>query len=459
MTARSLADVLSGVDDPVRYFRNLDPGESIWSFPGEPYDFPDERTHWIEEMRAWRESVVLADQSYHMVNLAVEGPDALRLFRDLALNDFSSFETAPPPQAKQLVVCAPNGYLIGDSILFYLDEDRYLSVGTALAHNWLRFHAETGDYDVTAEVVYHPIRPGEPRDFRFQVQGPNATALLEAVTDDPLPEIRFFRMDTISIAGHEVYALGHGMAGEPGMELFGPYEHHDKLRERLLEAGAEHGIRQLGSKSYKNANIESGWIPHYVPGIYDDPATREYREWLDADGYEATLSIGGSYDAYDIADYYVDPVALGYDRVLDLDHDFVGRDAVASLVEAPTRTKVTLVWDADDVVDVYASLFREGEPSQYLDFPDTAMSRCDTVYDAVLADGDVVGVSKTPGYDYNERGMLSLAVLDRAHAEPGTQLSLVWGDGSEKTVVERHAQAEIGVTVAPCPIVDRRTTI
>lgn len=167
----------------------------------------------------------------------------------------------------------------------------------------------------------------------------------------------------------DVYSLGHAMAGEQGVEIFGDYEHHDHLRELILDAGEEHGIRQLGSKSYRNANIESGWLPHYLPAIYESNELQGYREWLDAEGYEATVSVGGSFDFDDISDYYMDPYELGYGHIVSFDHDFVGGEALEQKRHEVDRTKVTLVWDADDVIDVYASLFSDGDTYRTWTFP------------------------------------------------------------------------------------------
>jgi vanillate/3-O-methylgallate O-demethylase len=78
-------------------------------------------------------------------------------------------------------------------------------------------------------------------------------------------------------------------------------------------------------------------------------------------------------------------------------------------------------------------------------------------YDKVLKGGETVGVSTYTGYSYNERAMLSLACIDIEHSEPGTEVTLVWGEeggGSSKPTVERHVQTEIRATVAPAPIAE-----
>jgi len=114
---------------------------------------------------------------------------------------------------------------------------------------------------------------------------------------------------------------------------------------------------------------------------------------------------------------------------------------------------VTLVWNPHDAARVVGSLFFGGEdPIKYVDFPSAVYSMLP--YDKVLKGGNTIGVSTWTGYSHNERAMLSLAVIDKEYSQPGTELTFVWGEeggGSSKPTVERHRQAEVGVTVAPVP--------
>jgi vanillate/3-O-methylgallate O-demethylase len=147
------------------------------------------------------------------------------------------------------------------------------------------------------------------------------------------------------------------------------------------------------------------------------------------------------------------PMERGQGHLVAFDHDFVGKEALRELRDERQRERVTFVWDEQDVVDVYASLFRDGESKKFIDLPDTANTWSKTHYDEVRRDGVVVGVSKYPGYLYYEREMLSLGTIDPEYSEPGTEVTLVWGDDSEKERVERHEPAEIGARVAPAPYV------
>jgi vanillate/3-O-methylgallate O-demethylase len=166
-------------------------------------------------------------------------------------------------------------------------------------------------------------------------------------------------------------------------------------------------------------------------------------------------SIGGSFYSHDITDYYLTPHDLGYGRFVDLNHEFVGREALAKMADYPRREKVTLVWNSEDAVRVIGSLFQDGDIAKHIDLP---LSNYATLqYDRVSKVGGTVGISTYTGYSYNERAMLSLACIDIEYGEPGTEVTVVWGEeggGTSKPTVERHVQTEIRATVAPAPIAE-----
>lgn len=439
MGDKNLAQLLDTVETPVDLLRR-----------GKPKAFPEvesEYTHWIEEQRAWMESCSLADQSHHMIDLIIQGPDVLDLVSDLGVNNFQNFDVG---QAKQFVTCNPDGYLVGDGILFYLDENKLNLVGIGPVNNWVEYHIETGDYDVSFERNDNSaVRDGDPKFFRYQIQGPNAYDVMEEVTEESIPDIPFFNFDQLTIDGHEVKALRHGMSGEPGLEFWGPWEEGDEVKEIVMEAGQEYGIQHLGTKSYQSATTMLGWVAVPVPAIFGDNMA-DYRQWLGEDRFEANFAIGGSFDSDDISDYYVTPAEVGYKRFIDFDHDFIGRDALKERVENQKRERVTLVWNDEDVIDAYASLFQEGETNKFMHLPAPRWAAAQ--YDAVQKDEETVGVSKIISYSYNHREMLSVAIVDTEYAEPGTEVTLLWGDEeSPHPNVERHSQTEIRATVAPSP--------
>lgn len=446
MSANTLEEVLQSTENTAETFRNND-------LEWQPYVFRDEYTNWIEEQRAVRESVAVVDQSYHMEILEIKGANAVDLLAKLAVNRFEKVRNDKPPQAINYLACNPDGYVIGDVIVFYLGENEFISVGSEWINNWIRYNAKTEDYDVETTIPYHPFDEHDPPDFRFQIQGPHALDVMEEIVDGTLPDISFFEMDTIQINGTETYALGHGMAAMPGLEIFGPHEHHDEVLDDILTAGEQYEIRQMGTKAYKTGKIGSGWFVAAVPAIYEHEDLEGYREWLGADSMEANLSIGGSFASDDITEYYMNPIEQGKAHLIDFDHDFVGKEALEEMIDNQQRERVTLVWDSDDVVDIYASLFHEGETRKFIDLPDVATQWSVSHYDTILKDGDVIGLSKYPGYLYYEREMLSLATIDKEYSNPGTEVRFIWGDDTEKRGVDRHERVEVTATVAPAPYV------
>ena len=446
MTAKSLEDLLQTVASPVELLRNSQIG---------PYAFPvvrSEFTNWRDEQRSWRETCALFDQSHHMTDLYVEGPDALQLFCDLGVNTFRNFRVN---QAKQFVACNRDGYVIGDAILFYLDENRFNLVGRPPAANWVQYNLESRKYNAVAERDERSaVNQGRRKVFRYQVQGPRAVHVMEKVTQKAVPDIRFFHMDAFKIAGHDVRALRHGMVGQPGWELFGPWERGEEIKAAIVEAGLEFGIRQVGARTYPTSCLESGWIPSPLPAIYTGASMKGYRQWLTAQSYEATASLGGSFQSQDITSYYLSPDDLGYGPMVKFDHDFIGREALEGIVGKQRRKKVTLVWDGDDMARVFRTMSdKSGDIAKYIDLP--LANYASLPYDQVLVNGQTVGLSTYTGYTYNERAMISLAVMDVGYSEPGTEVTVVWGEerrGTSKPTVERHKQVAIHATVAPCPI-------
>ncbi len=439
----NLEDRIRAAGSPVELARNSQIGPYV--YPAVPAEF----SNWREEQVAWRETSALFDQSHHMTDLYIEGPDVLKLLSDTGVNTFKNFAVN---KAKQFVACNYDGYVIGDAILFFLDENRVSLVGRPSAHNWVQFHAETGDYDVELfrdeRTAVNPT--GGRKLYRFQVQGPTALEVLTAAHGSELPEIKFFNMGELTIGGRTVRALHHGMSGAPGMELFGPWEEREDVRGALVEAGRDYGLRQVGSRVYATNTLESGWIPCPLPAVFTGDNMKAYREWLPGDWYEATGSLGGSFYSDNIEDYYRTPAELGYGGFVKFDHDFTGREALEAADE-PTRRKVTLAWNGEDVAEAIGTLFEKGDPAKYIDIP---LSNYSTWPNDRLMHGDrMVGVSTFSGYSYNERSYLSLGVVDN-DIEIGQEIVLVWGEengGSAKPVVERHRQVEIRAVVSPVP--------
>jgi vanillate/3-O-methylgallate O-demethylase len=448
MTATNLQQVLDQAGNTVELLRNSQLGAYIYPV------VPSEFTNFRREVNAWRDTVVLYDQSHHMVNLFISGGDALKLISDTGINSVANF---PVDSAKQFVPVSPEGGVIGDGILFRESEHELTFVGRAPVANWLQYYATTG-YDV--DIRFDQRSPSRPYGkavsrelYRFQIQGPRAWDVIDKLNGEPLEQLKFFRMSYMNIAGERVRTLRHGMAGAPGLEIWGPYSSYERIREAVLEAGREFGMELVGSRAYSSNTLESGWIPSPLPAVYTAEELRPYREWLGADSYEATNALAGSFVSDRIEDYYVNPWELGYGSFVKFDHDFMGRDALEAIDGESQRRKVTLAWHPEDLAKLLASpADPEGPGYQFFDLPNANYGSSN--YDAVLdADDNVIGLSMFTGYAVNERRALSLATIN-PDVPLGAEVRVIWGEpdgGSRKLTVQPHEQLAVRAIVSPAP--------
>jgi vanillate/3-O-methylgallate O-demethylase len=443
---RNLEEILKAVGGPVKLLRGSRIG---------PYAFPvnaPEHTNWRDEQRAWKEGVALLNLSYHMTDLYLRGPDALEVLRKIGLTKMQTF---PPNRGKQLIAASPDGYLIGDGIVFHLEQDYFRIVGPPVISDWAEFHATTGGYKVELdrdETV--TFRPGDPRIYIYQVQGPRALEFMREVTDGTLPEIAFFHIGEFRIRGRRVRALRHGMAGEVGFEMFGPWADHEIVLDALEEVGVNHGLVKVGSLAYPTSTLESSWMPHPVPAVYHGEEMRPFREWLTPPHLEVLGSMGGSFYSDKIEDYYMDPIEVGYANLIDESRDFIGAEALKGRIKSQRRKKVTLVWNHDDLMKVIHDSLYADPPARFVNFPLATYSTFHI--DDVQRHGRHIGIAQFSGFSANAREFVSLSVVDLEYAKIGTELTLIWGEAKmPRPTIERNTHREVRVTVASAPYFEK----
>jgi vanillate/3-O-methylgallate O-demethylase len=93
MSRQSLESLLQSAGNPVKMLRNSRLGAYVYPV------VPSEFSNWRDEQRAWRETAVLFDQSHHMAEFTVKGPDALKLISYTTINSFNNFSVN---KAKQI---------------------------------------------------------------------------------------------------------------------------------------------------------------------------------------------------------------------------------------------------------------------------------------------------------------------------------------------------------------------
>jgi vanillate/3-O-methylgallate O-demethylase len=389
-----------------------------------------EYTDWMDESLSWKQTCYIGDWSF-LWERRFRGREALQLFSDISVNSFATFDVG---QAKHVIHCDHAGMVIHEGILSRLADEEFMLFGRGCF--WADYKLRHGDYRATSEADDW---------FNFQVSGPTALFTFERAAGASLRDIGFMRFGEIDIDGCKVLALRQGMAGEIGYELQGPRADADAVYAAVLEAGQEFGIRRMGGRVAPINHLEACFptiATDYLPAIYGGEMA-EYRDEFDAamPAYANTFGIGGSFEADDVRAWYRSPVELGWGKSVKLDHDFIGRAALEAVLAEPRRTIRTLVWNAEDVVDVHASLFTD-QPYAFMDMPRD--QRGIMWADKVLRDGNLVGVSTSRGFSYSFRQMLSLCTIDVAHAEVGTAVVVVWGEPG-------RPQKEIRAVVAPAP--------
>ncbi len=431
MPEPTLQNAIDQAGSPMRLL--WQPTAPAWRPPVVPNEF----VGWREEQTANFETAALADLSHHMDDTFIHGPDATKLLSDTSVNNFDRFAVG---QAKQLVAVTERGFLINDCIVTKEGADSYTLVGVPLVQTWIRYRAEIGGYDVEITTDPNTARRGggDPVLFRFQIQGPNAMEITQSAFDSPIPETKFFHIADVSLNGRRFRALRHGMAGQAGFEFIGDYADSEFVREALLQTGEPLGLLQVGAKAYPTTGVESGWLAAPPPAIYSHPDLRPYRQWLSADSFEGHFPfLTGSFFSEDIDDYYVSPWEVGYDRVISLDHDFIGRDSLIATKNSVSRTKVTLEVPADEIA---------AELGPDFDFQSShAKNR-------VELDGSRVGLTFFSNFVDRLGTILALAVVDTAYASVGTELTLVWGSHPGPTAdVEPEAFRSLRCRVVPTP--------
>lgn len=184
----------------------------------------------------------------------------------------------------------------------------------------------------------------------------------------------------------------------------------------------------------------------FIPAVHapaDDKELLQFRQFardigFDFDHYLSKAS--GSHGADPIS-YHFTPFDLNWGWLINFDHDFIGRDALLKLKDSPPNQLVTLVWNEEDVTDVFASLFRP-EPFEYMEMPRSLLGN--VVGSTVLREGKTIGCAVSRCYSYWFKEMVSLGIVAKEHAAPGTVVEVKWGsEGSPVKIIRAVSTSEI----------------
>jgi len=372
-----------------------------------------EYTRWWKESLALRNDAILGDWSW-LGKARVTGADAEAFMdhatvRDLTGQDVGQIMFTPMVNA--------DGDLAIEGLTFRLGEDEFMFSQSG-ATAWLeRLRAETGmDVDVENVTADYTV---------YALQGPESRGILEAVTGESFDDLDFSRFRRTELLDTEVLVDRQGVTGEVGYEFLMRTDtgRAADLWRTIREAGAEYGLRELGLRAQMIGHTEAGYataIRDYLPArVPPDQLGRFYRHWMAAEELDAI--------PWELTEHLCSPAELGWGGLIDLDSEFHGREALVAEADAggPDRRFVGLVWDGDEVADLFADLFRDDTDAPPLDLPSGPLR---VQFYEVTRDGERVGWASGTAYSPNFRRMLSNGRLRRDVATPGTEVTVHWGD-------------------------------
>jgi glycine cleavage system aminomethyltransferase T/glycine/D-amino acid oxidase-like deaminating enzyme len=303
-----------------------------------------------------REAVSMFDMTTFS-SIVVEGPDAVDFLQRTCSNDVD----VAVGKVRYSLLLNVGGGILADVTVVRLDEERFLVTtgggnSPGIHGGRLREHAP--------ETVSVHIEEGARSTIGLW--GPKSRLLLQRVTDADVSNDGFpyFTAKEIYVGEVPVLALRVSYVGELGWELWAPTEYGQRLWETLWEAGRDLDVRPMGGGALEPMRLEKG-----------------FRLWgtdidTDANPYEAGLGFA-----------------------VDLETDFVGRDALEAAKEEGIDSEITPI-TLDDSTDILLS----GRP--------------------VLIDGEAQGYVQAADFGYSIGESIAYTYLPTEYTEAGTDVQI-----------------------------------
>ncbi|WP_375779399.1 glycine cleavage T C-terminal barrel domain-containing protein [Bradyrhizobium sp. ma5] len=410
----------------------------IWGHMLGGFLFGYEYTRWWKESHALRGAAILGDWSW-LNKVRVTGPDASRFMAFAAVKDLSK-------QRIGQVIFAPmvndEGKVVVEGLSLRLAEDEYIYTAGG-AETYLANLANETTFDI--DVI--DVTP----DFTcYALQGPKSPDIIRELTGTDFSHLRFSRWEKCKILDTDVIVARQGVTGEVGYEFYMPTSTnrgHDLWRT-IREIGTPHGLRELGLKAQLIGHTETGIatsMRDYLParGSPSLVGDKLVRRWSSSEEYNLMEGM--------IGEHFCSPAELGWGYTVELDRvPFKGQKALAEEAErgGPVRKFVGLTWDSDDMAELFAGLFRDGPSPPPPDLPYGQMR---VTFIPVMQNERQVGWASGYTYSPTLRRMISLARIDRALSEPGTELTVRWG-----STFANETTANIRATVQSTPFIKRQ---
>ena len=396
---------------------------------------PLEYTGAREEYLACRNTAWLGSALNCSPVLDITGPDAAKFLNKYCVNrDFSLMQ---PGMSKHAVMCNERGNMIADGVVMYRGEGVYRTYWLAPV---IFYYTLTCGMDVKGEW--------KQDEYFFQIDGPKSLEILEEATQTDLHDIKFAKNRTVKICGTDMVVHRLGMSGGLAYEVHGDAKDAETALIRLREVTEKFGGKMQGFRNYTYLNHTPAGYPnqfqHFCYDLYSgDPGLAAFAK----ENCPPQYGTGSAEE--DQEAFHVTPYDIGWGYLVNMNHDFVGKEALMAAKQAQKKQMVTLEWNADDVADVFASQFR-GQDVQPYDPLEAYTPNYNgglpipTRGDWVVADGEKIGIAVGRTYAFYEQRMISLASIKKEYAVEGKELTILWGR-------KGFPVKEIRARVAPFP--------
>ena len=314
-------------------------------------------THEIvaEECKSIREGVALLDIT-GFSRFEVKGENA-----EAWLDKIFATKLPKPGRARLAVMLSSSGKLKGDLTLLNWGDGTFWIMGSYYLRAWhMRWFNDQMQDGVSVRDLGDDI-------CGFALIGPNSQFVLQKVTEGDVFKMRFMDCKRLDVGLIQSRVARMSVTGEMGFELNCKMGDHIALRRILLEAGADHDIREVGFNAMLSTRIEKSF------GIWSAEFTQDRT-----------------------------PGMTAMDRWIDWDKpDFIGK--VAAVAErngnGPEKIQVTLeIEDGDSDASGYEPIWSEA--------------------------GDMVGFVTSGAYGHTVKKSLAMALIEPALANEGTAVTV-----------------------------------
>lgn len=393
---------------------------------------------WFEDAQAYHTTCVLGSWNA-LTRVKVSGPDAEQFLMSICVNTFKNYYVG---RVKHALFCNEDGKIIINGLLIHESEDEYIftSGPFALWIHYCALNAKAKGMDLDSELI---------DECSWAISGPTSVYAAEKACGESLRDIKFMHFRYVTVGGVRCRCIRQSMTAELGYEFQAPSEYSDQIQKALEEAGEEFGVVEYGGKGGLTQEAESGFLQvqgNIVPAVCsesaEDKAFRTFMEDYQPGFFHQVIKRSGSFEVTDMSQLYRSPIEIGEGSMVKFDHDFLGREALEAEAANPPRQCRNLIWNADDVIDIFASLFQhDRKPYQLIEIPHfkVGLVEADQVLDR---EGRLIGISNRKMYSGWYRCYFSNCWIDSKYADLGQELTVVYGDSGEE-------QKHVRCTVAP----------